>query len=204
METNLMVGQINLNDTAGQIIFQTCQKNDVETIVEIGTWNGCGSTNCIYEAIKGTNKTCLSLEINEKMHELAKQNLIYKKEIKLIRGKITDKLIEISKENKQFFTDYSYEQKLNWLNSDKKDLLEVSNAMDQMPSKIDFLILDGGEFSSWFEYEILKNRSKYIFLDDTKPPAFKNYQSRIDMIQNHITIIDNQNERNGYYLGQIK
>jgi len=204
MEKNFMVGQINLTDNAGKLIFEICQKDEVKTIVEIGTWNGMGSTNCIYEAIKGTDKVCISLEINKEMHEIAKENLINKTEIQLIRGKLTDELIDIKKENYQFFTDYTYEQKQKWLDSDKKDLAEVPNAMNQIPSKIDFLILDGGEFSSWFEYELLKNRSTYIFLDDTKPPAFKNYQARIDMIQNNITIIDNQSERNGYYLGRTK
>ena len=57
-----MTGQINLNDEAGSYIFNICKREDVQTIVEIGTWNGRGSTLCIYEAIKNTEKKLISLE----------------------------------------------------------------------------------------------------------------------------------------------
>lgn len=40
--------------------------------------------------------------------------------------------------------------------------------LDQLPESIDLLLLDGGEFSSWSEFQVLRNRlTKYLFLDDT-------------------------------------
>ena len=72
--------------------------------------------------------------------------------------------------------------------------------MEFIPKQIDFLILDGGEFSSWIEYQLLKDRSKIIFLDDTRPPVIKNYKAREDLLssKNHKLIIDKLESRNGF------
>lgn len=82
-------------------------------------------------------------------------------------------------------------------------MMKAPNVLEYLPQKIDFLILDGGEFTSYYEYLILKNRSKYIFLDDTCTPTIKNYATRMDLIKHHTIIIDNINDRNGFCLGKI-
>lgn len=198
-----MSGQINLDSNAGKLLYDFCKKDDVNIIFEIGTWNGLGSTNCVYEAIKDTNKKLITCEINNEMYNLAKTNLINKPEITLLKGKITDQMIDINAFDENFHGKYPKEMKLLWKEKDAHDLKNVENILSKVPDQIDLLILDGGEFTSFNEYLILKNRSKYIFLDDTMPPSIKNHEARLDMIKNHSTIIDVINERYGYYLGKI-
>ena len=49
---NKPLGQINLGTERGQIIKDLASMPTVRTIVEIGTWNGYGSTQCVLEGIK--------------------------------------------------------------------------------------------------------------------------------------------------------
>lgn len=197
----MAIGQIQLESNAGQAIFKVCLQDDVHTIVEIGTWNGMGSTKCVVDAIQGTNKSAISLEVDPGQYSQAIVN-ISSPNLKLIYGKITDNHTIIDTLPEIFFTDYSMEIKKSWLNQDLQNMSNAPNVLHLLPEQIDFLILDGGEFTTYEEYLVLKSRAKYIFLDDTTPPVFKNYYSRLDMITNHKTLIDNPQDRHGFYLGE--
>ena len=193
-----MRGQINLDDEAGLHIKNICQREDVNTIVEIGTWNGMGSTFCVYESIKNTEKTLTSLETWKEMYDFSFDFYRDKKEVSIINGYISDELIDFHSLDDSFFNDYNKNLKLSWYNEDLKNINNCKNVLDQIPKEIDFLILDGGEYSSWEEYLILKDRSKIIFLDDTRPPTIKNFMAREDLLKTRKVIVDNLYIRNGY------
>jgi hypothetical protein len=193
-----MIGQINLNDEAGLHIKKICERSDVNNIVEIGTWNGRGSTLCIYNTIKNTSKRLISLETSKEMYDIAFDFYKDKKEALIINGYISDKLLDFDSLDDSFFTDYDKNTKFSWYKEDLNNIDNCKNVLDLLPDEIDFLILDGGEFSSWQEYLILKDRSKIIFLDDTRPPTIKNYMARKDLIETRKMIADNLNDRNGY------
>ena len=53
-----------------------CIKNDVNIIFEIGTWNGLGTTNCIYQAIKDTKS---DIVIGARNHDKIKHFSFLKK-----------------------------------------------------------------------------------------------------------------------------
>lgn len=193
-----MQGQINLDDEAGWYIKNICGREDVNTIVEIGTWNGRGSTFCIYDSIKNTEKRLISLETWKEMYDFAFDFYKDKKEVSIINGYISNKLLDFHSLDDSFFTDYDKNLKLSWYNEDLKNINNCKNVLDKIPEKIDFLILDGGEYSSWSEYLILKDRSRIIFLDDTRPPTIKNFMAREDLLKTRKVIVDNLYARNGY------
>lgn len=193
-----MIGQIQIDSEAGKWIHTICLKEEILNIVEIGTWNGMGSTKCIFDAIQNTNKKLFSLEINKEMHEIAKNFYNNSPEIELILGKITDELINLNLLDESFFSDYPIEVKNEWKNQDLINLFNCENVLKKLPSKIDFLILDGGEFSSIHEFNILKNRSSIIFLDDVNPPCIKNYLVREELLKTAKLIYENLKDRNGY------
>jgi hypothetical protein len=198
-----MQGQVNLDDEAGIHIKKICERTDVKTIVEIGTWNGRGSTLCVYEAIKNTEKKLISLETWKEMYDVAFDFYQDKKEVSIINGFISDNLLDFNLLDDLFFTDYDKNLKLSWYNEDLKNINNCKNVLDQIPEKIDFLILDGGEYSSWDEYLILKDRSKIIFLDDTRPPTIKNFMAREDLLKTRKVIVDDLYNRNGYCIFEI-
>lgn len=192
-----MIGQINLNSEAGKCIYDLCKQNDVSTIVEVGTWNGCGSTKCITEAISDTNKHLTSIEVDKSMYDLAMKAHSNTKNITLINGYVTDQTLDIDNLSDKYFTDCSKETKRNWLNQDIVNLEKTTCCLNKIPEKIDLLVLDGGEFSGYFDFKILHGRAKYIFLDDTRPPCLKNDQSVKELRKTHKCLIDSP-ARNGF------
>ncbi len=169
-------GMINRGSISGEFIYNLTKRPDVKTIVEIGTWNGLGTTKCIYDGIIESNKKdyyVLSLECNLSFHNQAKLNLLPLKNFELVYGTIT-KLEEILP---KMTTDIerTAASKLPWISEEFLHLKNAPYVLDMIPQKIDFLILDGGEFSSYLEFEKLYKRSRFIYLDDT----------RDDMVEEH-------------------
>ena len=193
-----MMGQINATDKAGNDIKNICNRGDVGTIVEIGTWNGRGSTLCVYESIKNSSKRLISLETCKEMYDCAFEFYKDISEVSIINGYVSETLLDLNSLTDEFFTDYSRDLKLSWYKEDSKNIGECSNVLSQIPEQIDFLILDGGEYSSWNEYLLLKDRARIIFLDDTRPPTIKNFKAREDLLKTRHVIVDDLFYRNGY------
>jgi hypothetical protein len=54
-----------------------------------------------------------------------------------------------------------------WIKLDSKNLVKAKYVLEQLPKQIDVLLLDGGEFSSKMEFEVLQDRGiKWLILDD--------------------------------------
>lgn len=161
-------GQINYEtNSLGKAIVTLTSLPDVKTIVEIGTWNGLGTTRCVLQGLYDSNKkdySFTSVECNPAMYSQAIANLsgIVDSNINLIYGRI------IEEEMLNWFdkAELTHEQ-LSWLQQDLDWIRAAPNILDKIPAVIDFLILDGGEFSTYPEWCILKNRVKYVALDDT-------------------------------------
>ena len=155
-------GQLELNTLRGQWIKNFLQQNNFKNIVEIGTWKGLGSTLCILEGKSDTSEF-ISLECDLVLHENAKTNLErYKDKVKLIYGTIcTEDEIE------GFSSTLSLDsQKTEWLNLDLANVRDCPYVLDLIPHRIDFLLLDGGEFSTYTEWQKLKDRTKIVAMDD--------------------------------------
>lgn len=185
-----MQGQINLDSVAGKCIEKIASQKDINTIVEIGTWNGLGSTVCVLSGINGRDDVnFISLESDKSMYDSAKSKNL-DKNVRIIFGRIVDK--------KDLDTDNLQHQEKSWLEGDLKNYDECPNVLHLIPNKIDFLILDGGEFSTQQEFKLLKDKSRYIFLDDTR--IRKNNKNREDLIdsKDFETIEDHYGDRNGW------
>ena len=85
-------GQIRINTPPGKLLYKFIENTDIKSVLEIGTWNGLGSTTVLYEALKskGGAFSITSLETDKIAYKNAKKNLKNKKEINLILGRITE------------------------------------------------------------------------------------------------------------------
>jgi predicted O-methyltransferase YrrM len=72
-------GQIKYNSSMGQVISQYANDTRFTNFLEIGTWNGGGSTYCFAKGFEARVERFrfVSLEINEEMFNEAKEK--YKK-----------------------------------------------------------------------------------------------------------------------------
>lgn len=159
-----MIGQGQINETTDRwnIIQKIFKNNKIKNIVEIGTCTGAGSTLCILSSMENDSKFT-SIESNHNFFEIAKKNLKnYKENFELIHGRI----IEID-DVKNFISEFQLNHtQSQWLESDLQDFEKCENVISRIPENIDFLLLDGGEFSTYSEWKKLKNRTKIVALDD--------------------------------------
>tara|TARA_B100000902_G_scaffold399837_1_gene472903 strand:+ start:4027 stop:4605 length:579 start_codon:yes stop_codon:yes gene_type:complete len=184
-----MRGQIELNSDAGKFISQTCARNDVSTIVEIGTWEGGGSTQCALQGIKDTDKIFFIIECCLDKYKIALEGKPESKNVHYLFGRIIEEE-ELDKDNLGPHEEI-------WIKDDIKFMSECPNVFNLIPNQIDFLILDGGEFSTRSEFLKLKDRAKIIFLDDTACRKNILNCSELSTNVNYKTII-NSSDRNGW------
>lgn len=190
-------GQILEHSSFAYYIDQTIEHNLPKNIVEVGTWKGLGSTKRIIDAIIKNNLSCnfISIETNIEFHNEAKDNLNqYQSYVKLMHGKI----VEIN-EMQEFLSSIELNNnEKEWLSEDIVNMSKTPNIFDLLPEKIDFLLLDGGEFSTYAEWKKLKDKSKIVALDDTNVTKCKKIKEEILSQTNLYEIIIESNDRNGF------
>jgi hypothetical protein len=165
------IGQINMNSDFGKNIAALSQIS--ETVVEIGTWNGCGSTRCVIAGMEANllcDKSFTSIELVKEMYDQAVVNVGKNSYTKLLNGTIIkpkdldwfdvdEHLASCKKIEREHFELY-YKKEVQAINN-------AENVLGQLPEQIDLLILDGGEYSTYPEWQILKSRTSVVALDDT-------------------------------------
>lgn len=177
--------------------------DDVKNIVEIGTWNGMGSTKCVLEGLK--NKTDYMFKSYECWVEMYQEAIENNKELlnekfAIINGKIVNE----SEITDWFDINSLDSDRKQWLKQDLERMAKVPNVFDTIPITIDLLILDGGEFSTYKEWLLLKDRTNYVILDDTKELKTRRIRQEIIDNPNYKVLADCPNERNGFMVGKLK
>ena len=204
-----MEGQINLKTPLGQFIYNFVYRNEViQNIVDIGTWNGMGTTLCILKALedrKAFDTNLYSLELYENMYKIALANLkeyITKfKNFKLLHGKIVN-LEDIFEWFDHSSINFVRDQHAAiWYNKDLYSIYKAPNVLNMLPSQIDLLILDGGEYSTYPEWLKLKDRTRFFILDDTKLLKCKKIREEVISNPEYTVLFDIQHDRNGYLIG---
>jgi hypothetical protein len=85
-----------------------------------------------------------------------------------------------------------------WFKQDESAFESCPNVLNSLPDTIDFLFLDGGEFSTYSEYTKLKSRSQFIGMDDSTQRKCRRIREEILSDSDRYEIlIDNPWYRNG-------
>jgi hypothetical protein len=136
----------------------------------------------------------LSLETNKSFYDIAVENLKgYQDKVKLIYGRIVEK-DEILNFVQTINLNRWEEQ---WLREDLENVDKSENVLNQIPEKIDLLLLDGGEFSTYPEWLKLRDRSTIIMLDDTTVTKCKKINDELKSSENY-TLVFETFEGNGF------
>ena len=160
-------GQITKNHDIGKWIAFVSSLPNINSIVEIGTWNGRGSSKAIVRGVKSRSKSNRSkvrvfgYEINPDMAKAAKKALRNSTFFEVVFGSIVN-VEDLDRSN------LSAAEK-SWLDQDIFWMKNAPNVLSTVPLSIDLLILDGGEFSTLSEFNALNSRvTHWMILDDTK------------------------------------
>ena len=197
-----MTGQINMDSGLGWELFQLSYNDNYHNYVEVGTWNGEGSTFCLMQGIRERNDATLwSLESNRAFYDSAKefwntQSLTYNN-LNLIYGRIVDIDKIFLKNELREIGELNDTQEI-WYNNDVNDYVNCKNVLSDLPKEIDVLLLDGGEFSTYFEFKLLEERSKIIAMDDVNFLKCKKIREELLVNENWKLLKEDLNERNGY------
>lgn len=202
-------GQINLQSKLGKIIYDLVKCNNFKNIVDVGTWNGMGTTLCILKALEDKNNICdtnvYTIELYEEMIQIARQNLqkyINSPTFHMLHGRIAD-IQEVYEWFDHSSIDFSKDAHAQlWYHKDMMLLLNAANISHLLPDQIDLLILDGGEYSTYPEWHRLKSRTKFFVLDDTNILKCSKIRSEIlSDTKTYSILYDISDDRNGYTVG---
>lgn len=209
-----MEGQIKRGSKAGDFIYNLCLQDDINIVLEIGTWKGDGSTSCVMDAFLLKEQDCklYSLESNAEMFFISLNGWekrleavpsFLKDRLEILYGRIID-IEDIPSIDELRKHELYKEEWEKWYNDDMYYFLKNENIFKFLPYNFDLVILDGGEFSTEAEFEKLKDRFKYIFLDDTKTLKCKNIREKLLLNKKYKVLIDEQNLRNGFSCFKLK
>jgi len=157
------IGEILDTNERGQLLRMALSESDCLTVVEIGTLDGTGSTKIIIEALLQKSSPGLhfiTIEANYDAFNLAQFNL------RDAPPFVTVLYGNLLTPDSPLLVNGLTPTESEWLTSDLSQRFKSPNVIDQLPAKIDLLVLDGGEFTSYADYLSLRDRSRAIYLDD--------------------------------------
>ncbi|MEH2133752.1 MAG: glycosyltransferase [Nostoc sp.] len=220
-ELNSLIPAEIKNDDFYYAIQKIAQKEDIKTVLEIGSSSGEGSTEAFVTGLReNPNKPILfCMEVSKtRFTELKKryENDSFVKCYNISSVSLKDfpdekEVINFYNNTQTNLNFYPSEQIIGWLRQDI-EYLNNSDVSDEgikkikQENKIDFfdlVLIDGSEFTGNAELDEVYGAT-YICLDDIN--TFKNYQNfnRLLSDPDYILIISNQNIRNGYAIFQRK
>ena len=194
------IGQI-CNDNFSLKIRELAGNIENKTFLEIGTLNGLGSTKQFVDILKNRNDDYIfySLECNNDKCNDARNLYVAEKSIIILN----EVLFNIQPDNfydifPQCVNNHTFEE---WHKVDMENMKKCNLFLerDDLPEVFDVILLDGGEFTTYFEYQLIKDRCKYLLLDDINVAKCTKIVEEIKSEPKKWEIIEeNRNTRNGF------
>lgn len=198
------MGQINPESSMGRVLEQLAADSSYSTYVEVGTWNGLGTTRCLMNGMKRRKipGEIWSYEAHPDMYTTALQNWSQRPSYLHIQYGTLHRQIS----SLESIRDHPGIQTIvrgygngytEWHAGEKRSLFTAP--LVEPPACIDVVVLDGGEFTTQGDWDILKTRNpRVVALDDTM--VFKTHDIRKELLQSPewMTLHDEPTERNGW------
>lgn len=197
------VGQIS-NDPFSQDIEYYASNKMYHTFLEIGTWNGLGSTKAFSNGFSKRDDNdyiFYSLECNKDKCNDAKKLYAHNKNIHILNEVIWNK--EPSDFYEIFPECLSNETFKRWNELDLINMQMCNLFLERkdIPEFFDVILLDGGLFTTYYEYQLLKNKCKVLMLDDIYTSKCKRIVEELKS-DSSWKIIKEVRIRNGYLIAE--
>jgi hypothetical protein len=189
-----MSGQINPHTPFGDQLVKLARHPDYYTYLDVGTWNGQGSTKILVDNC--LNKRIYSVEANQSFYKIASD--FYKpcpENLFLLWGKLSRSMMSSSQiECHPLFNVVKEHYRVHY----KQDCIDFTRApIVNLPAYADVVILDGGEFCGEGDLErTLTLNPIVIALDDTK--VMKNNDNNKKLKNMGWTLLASGDDRNGW------
>lgn len=189
-------GQIKYDSDMGKVIAEYAQDTRFTNYLEIGTWNGGGSTYCF---AKGFEKRTapfffLTLEVNKDFYDIAKEKYSAIPYVHLEHGSIISS--ELICDKNRLLEPFE-SVNIEWLKQDVRNvcMAKLISLVDTIPEVV---LLDGSEYLTYFEYKKLVDSTKVFILDDINTEKCKKIIEELDNSDNWKVVHKITSERNGW------
>ncbi|MFA5085180.1 MAG: hypothetical protein WC482_02315 [Candidatus Omnitrophota bacterium] len=201
-------GQIERGSFLGEDLYLLSRYKGFNTFLEIGTWNGRGSTKCFMDGLVARNdkSRLISIEADRSFFDSAgefwKDNIPekYREKLTLLWGRIVEsEELFNERDIKEHNRNNPLRVERGWLNADREIYKHCPNVISKIPAGIDVLLLDGGEFSTYAEWRRLKETGpKIIILDDIRSLKARKIDKLMLEDERWSLIAGDPNDRNGW------
>jgi hypothetical protein len=162
------MGQVNLDSRFGQAIRDVCSRPDVNVCVDIGAWNGLGTTQCIVSGLSDQGAGHVhSFEVDDAMFEKAKSVWAGNSYVSLYKERLAERMLTIDEvQASRNYSNIASADWRTWYAGEKANF--DRSTVGTLPERIDFVVIDGGEFSGQGDWDaVKKHHPRYVALDDT-------------------------------------
>lgn len=194
-------GQINMSSPFGQLIYELCQNAQIRNVVEVGTWNGQGSTVCIMNGLSRKNSQLYSIESNPVRYREALDfwsRYDTGEKLHLIHGKLHRNPVPhyatlgLAEGDELFIHHYLPETRMI------EDVTIPVVPLDDSIRDVDCILLDGGEYTTDGDFvALMKFDPKVIILDDTAIYKCRRIRAALLEDSRYVALYDNLSDRNG-------
>lgn len=200
----LKQGQISSGDSLGAFLKDLARNPRYARYLEIGTWNGLGSTKCFYEGFLERpvgSYVFYSLECNaEKSHDARRY---YEEgveprlpDIHILHAKAVRDVPDEAILKEQFD---AFEP--TWHRVDIENMRACPYLFEMelgCEPSFDVVFLDGGEYTTYYEYLALKDACKVLVCDDSSVEKSKRIRAELMASPDWRCLRDAPYERNGW------
>lgn len=218
-ETLHQRGQISMDTEMGQFLSELACDERNRRFLEIGTWNGLGSTRCFYEGFQKRTESLPddasvfldSLEVNSEKCEVARSQYRDAPYIRIHHKSLLDTLPLWTDIEKEYADKWSEDEKRTYkkyFHTDIENMKSCGTFALTIPWTVendgsttyayDVALLDGSEFFSYDEFKKIRNVVKSIVLDDCRCLKNKKVYEELMGDCKWTLMKQNMTERNGY------
>lgn len=198
-------GQHEASDFGNHIYSLLKEKDGPKRWVEIGTWNGKGTTQCLLRGLSQREikdgVQIVSYEADPFFYTTAKKNLerneFYTKSFFLYHGRLPCDRSFI--DETEIPDSDKYESSHYHLYFEREKQIYSSAKQIQPPFSPDVVILDGGEYAGYFDWlSIDKSSLRYVFLDDINVFKNRTVNKELEESSDWVLVAGNKHDGNGW------
>lgn len=198
------VGQIGPEDPFGEVIQELARNPDLRTFLEIGTWNGMGSTRAFVAgfAARAAPYEFYSLECNADKAASAQALYAHLPHVHVLNEVLFH---DTPVPAESVFPDLATNPTLQgWHRVDMENMRRRDLFLQRpgLPAVFDVVLLDGGEFTTYFEFQALKHRCRWLLLDDTRAHKCFKIVEEIERDPAWEVVVKNDAWRNGFLVAR--
>lgn len=198
-----MLGQVTRDSPFGRALMKEASRPGINKILEVGTWNGAGTTLCLVTGICMKNDTSkvsiVSVEANAEMYKTACKTWERKPPfLHLLHGTLSKEIMTpLEVESHPLFSKVKAHYDLHYM-TDCNSIVK-SPEIDFENTSVDMVVLDGGEFCGRADFRCcLKLNPTIIALDDINVIKNRDTYNLLIKHKQEWVLVDSGEDRNGW------